>query len=105
MKTSGYQLLKLHILQAVPLAKDAVHIYIGFACLLVALLVLRRPLRSWWALLPGFLVAVGMEIFDLRDDYVALGHFRWGASFKDIVNTNVIPLVLVLLAKWRQITS
>jgi hypothetical protein len=105
MKTSGYQLLKLHFLQAVPLAKDAVHIYIGFGCLLFALLVLRRPLRSWWALLPGFLVALVMELFDLRDDYNSLGHFRWGASFKDIVNTNVIPLLLVLLAKWRQIKT
>lgn len=105
MKTSAYQLLKLHVLQAVPLAKDAVHIYIGFGCLLFALLVLRRPLRSWWALLPGLLVAVGMEIFDLRDDYASLGHFRWGASFKDIVNANVIPLLLVLLAKWRQIKT
>ena len=64
MKTSGYQLLKLHFLQAVPLAKDAVHIYIGFACLLLALLVLRRPLRSWWALFPGLLVALGMELFE-----------------------------------------
>jgi hypothetical protein len=46
-----------------------------------------------------------MELFDLRDDYVALGHFRWAASLKDIVITNAIPLVLVLLAKWRQIKS
>jgi hypothetical protein len=105
MKTSAYQLLKLHFLQVVPLAKDAVHIYIGFGCLLLALLVLRRPLRSWWVLLPGLLVALGMELFDLRDDYVSLGRFRWAASLKDIVNTNAIPLVLVLLAKWRQIKT
>lgn len=105
MKTSGYQLFKLHFLQLVPLAKDAVHIYIGFGCLLLAVLVWRRPLRSWWAVLPGFVVAVGMELFDLRDDYLSLGHFRWLASLKDVLNTNAIPLVLVLLAKWRQIKT
>jgi hypothetical protein len=35
-----------------------------------------------------------MEYFDLRDG------FGWPASLHDIVNTNLVPLVLVLLARW-----
>jgi hypothetical protein len=93
--SSGYQLFKLGVLAVVPLAKDAIHVYIGFLCLLAALIVLRRKLSSFTALIPGLLVACAMEFFDLRDG------FPWQESVKDIVNTNLIPLVLVLLARWQ----
>src|SRR5512147_3187044 len=90
---SNYQLLKLWLLAALPLTKDAIHVYIGFLCLLVALIVLRRRLTSYWALLPGVLVSVTMEFFDLRDGY------GWTASVHDLINTNLMPLVLVTLAR------
>ncbi|HEV8578171.1 MAG TPA: hypothetical protein VGX68_03730 [Thermoanaerobaculia bacterium] len=90
---SNYQLLKLWLLAALPLTKDAIHVYIGFLCLLVALIVFRRRLTSYWALLPGLLVSVTMEIFDLRDGY------GWTASIHDLINTNLMPFVLVTLAR------
>jgi hypothetical protein len=90
---SNYQLLKLWLLAALPLTKDAIHVYIGFLCLLVALIVLRRRLTSYWALVPGLLVSVTMEIFDLRDGY------GWTASIHDLINTNLMPFVLVTLAR------
>jgi hypothetical protein len=99
MGTSAYQLFKLEFLSRVPLAKDAVHVYVGFVSLLAALLLLRRPLRSFWVLVPGLAVSLAMELLDLRDDLAWIGHFRWAASLKDLVNTNAIPLVLVLLAR------
>jgi hypothetical protein len=92
---SGYQLFKLGVLAVMPLAKDAIHVYIGFLCLLVSLIILRRKLSSFWALLPGFLVSCAMEVFDLRDG------FPWQESVKDILNTNLMPFVLVLLARWQ----
>ena len=90
---SNYQLLKLWLLAALPLTKDAIHVYIGFLCLLVALIVLRRRLTSYWTLLPGLVVSVTMEIFDLRDGY------GWTASIHDLINTNLMPFVLVTLAR------
>jgi hypothetical protein len=96
-KTSAYQLLKLKVLAVVPLAKDAAHIYIGFACFVLAVTVLRIRPESFKALLPGLVVSLAMEISDLRDELVYNGHVLWAASLKDIVNTNVIPLVLVAL--------
>jgi hypothetical protein len=90
---SGYQLFKLWILAALPLTKDAIHIYIGFLSLLVALIVFRRRLTSYQALVPGLLVSILMEVFDLRDGY------DWAASVKDLVNTNLMPFVLVTLAR------
>jgi len=92
---SNYQLLKLWLLDTLPLTKDAIHVYIGFFCLLVALVVFRRRLASYWALVPGLLVSVTMEIVDLRDGY------GWTASVEDLINTNLMPFVLVTLARLR----
>jgi hypothetical protein len=92
--SSNYQIFKLAVMSVLPLTKDAIHVYIGFLCLLVALIVLRRKLTSFWALVPGLVVSLAMEVFDLRDG------FSLAESAKDLVNTNLIPLLLVLLARW-----
>ena len=99
VQTSKYQLFKLRVLDLIPVSKDAAHIYVGMGCLLLALLILRAPLRSCWALLPGLIAALAMEVFDLRDDLVTVGHFRWDASLKDVINTNLLPLLLVTVAR------
>lgn len=90
---SNYQIFKLWLLASLPLAKDAIHIYIGFFCFLLALIVLRRRLSSYTALIPGLLVATAMEILDLRDGYA------WLESVKDIANTNLIPFLFITLAR------
>lgn len=99
VQTSKYQLFKLRVLDLIPVSKDAAHVYVGMGCLLLALLIFRAPLRSYRALLPGLIAGVTMEVFDLRDDLASVGHFRWGASLKDVVNTNLLPLVLVTVAR------
>jgi hypothetical protein len=90
---STYQLFKLWWLAVLPLTKDAIHIYIGFVLLLIALIVFRRRLSSYQALIPGLLVSLAMEVFDIRDGY------SLGASVHDIINTNLLPFVLVTLAR------
>lgn len=92
---SDYQIFKLGWLAVLPLTKDAIHIYIGFLCFLVALILFRRSLSSYAALVPGLVVSLALEVFDLRDG------FGWLASLKDVVNTNLIPFILVLLARWK----
>ena len=92
---SNYQIFKLWLIAALPLAKDAIHIYIGFLCLFLALILFRRKLGSFTALIPGLLVSLAMEAFDLRDGY------GWMESVKDIVNTNLLPFLLVLLTRWQ----
>ncbi|MFL6202761.1 MAG: hypothetical protein ACJ76J_26630 [Thermoanaerobaculia bacterium] len=92
---SDYQVFKLWWVSVLPLTKDAIHVYIGFLCLLLALILFRRKLGSFTALIPGILVSITMEVFDLRDGYA------WMESVKDVVNTNLIPFLLVLLTRWR----
>ena len=99
--TSAYQSLKLRVLSILPLAKDAIHVYIGFGCYAGAVVLFRLPLGSGRALVPGFLVSLGMEYFDLRDNLRAHGRVLWADSLKDIVNTNLVPLAVVLVARLR----
>jgi hypothetical protein len=94
-----YQDFKLLWLSVLPLTKDAIHIYIGFLALLVSLILLRLRITSYAALLLGLVVSLAMEVFDLRDG------FSWVESVKDLVNTNLIPFVLVQIARWRLIRS
>src|SRR5262245_38751706 len=96
---SDYQLWKLAWLSVLPLTKDAIHVYIGVLCLLVALLLLRRRLSSLWALAPGLALSIAMEYFDLRDG------FGWRASVHDLINTNLIPAILVALARLELIRT
>lgn len=85
------------------LSKDAIHIHVGFLCLAFYLVLSRKKLSSFIVLLPGFCLSLIMEILDLRDVYVYGGPLQLGASLHDILNTNFIPFILVVLAKTRRI--
>ncbi|WOJ97104.1 hypothetical protein R0137_00685 [Congregibacter brevis] len=96
VETSSYQLMKIHILNAVDLSKDAIHIYVGLAVFLVAIVVWQRGRISWLSLLPVVAIAIIMEALDLHDDSRSFGYLRWGASAHDFVNTVFWPTVLVI---------
>ena len=96
---SPFQSLKMTIVENLHLAKDGIHIYLGVACFLLAISIGRRSPRSFQAVLPGVVISLLLEALDLRDDFSSLGHFRWVASLKDIINTNLIPLILLYAIK------
>ncbi|WP_124551752.1 hypothetical protein [Methylophilus methylotrophus] len=100
METSAIQSIKLAIVAATGLSKDALHIYVGLAVFLAAVIVLRKPLRSNVPWLVVVSVAITGEVLDMRDDISSLGYWRWGASLHDILNTLFWPSVLLLLAKF-----
>ena len=97
---SPIQTFKLAIVEAVGLSKDAIHIYIGVACLLLAVTVGRRRLGSVASLMPGLIVSIALEVIDLTDDYLHRGLMIWGPSVKDIINTNLIPLLFTIVLRW-----
>jgi hypothetical protein len=99
--TSGYQRMKIQFLALVQLSKDAVHVYIGVACLLLTLLVMRRV--RWKALLPGLVASLAMEVMDLRDNWRDDQRLYWKASLHDVLNTNALPVVLVAFLRRRWI--
>jgi hypothetical protein len=97
---SPIQTFKLAIIEMLGISKDAVHIYIGIACFLLALTVGRRRPGSFRALLPGLLVSIALEVIDLADDYLHRGLLIWMPSLKDVVNTNLTPLAMTLVLRW-----
>nr|WP_218878691.1 hypothetical protein [Pseudomonas flavescens] len=92
---STAQSIKLAIVSAAGLSKDALHIYVGMAVYL-ALVAVTRRLRPYIAWLGVFIIACAGEWVDRRDDIESLGYWRWQASVHDIVNTLFWPTALTL---------
>ena len=101
MATSAVQSIKLAVVSATGLSKDALHIYVGLAVFLVIALLSRKGLASWRAWVAVLVVAVCGELLDMRDDLVGAGHWRWRASLHDVINTCFWPTILLVLARWR----
>ena len=96
MDISTTQSLKLAIVSATGLSRDALHIYVGLAAYLTLIAVIRgfRPYIGW---LGVFIIACAGEWVDRRDDLESLGYWRWQASAHDILNTLFWPTALTLL--------
>ena len=101
IETSTYQLMKIHVLNAVDLSRDAIHIYVGMAVLLLFVIIFQRGRFSLVSLVPVFVVAIIMEVFDLYDDSRTFGYLRWDASLHDVINTVLWPAILVFLARFN----
>ena len=96
---SEFQLAKLALVDALGLAKDALHIHFGLAVFLGVALLARRPLAHWLPLAAALAAALAGEIWDLADTWSAGDPLVWRASWRDIANTAFWPLVLFLLAR------
>jgi hypothetical protein len=103
METSTVQAIKLAIVAATGLSKDALHLHVGMAVFLVAAMVSRRPVSSWLPWLAVLAVALAGEGVDMRDDLASLGHWRWSASLHDIVNTIAWPSILLVVGRHAQV--
>lgn len=103
METTTVQSIKLAIMVATDLSRDALHVYAGLTAFLVASIVFKRPLRSLVPLSAAIAVAVFVELLDLRDDLATFGHWRVTASLHDIANTVFWPFILFAFARWTSV--
>jgi hypothetical protein len=101
VQTSTIQSIKLAIVEATGLSKDALHVYVGLAVFLAIAAVSRRRIRSIVPWLAVAAVAIAGEAIDMIDDLSSLGHWRWDASLHDVVNTLFWPTAIWLLARYR----
>lgn len=94
---------KIWLVSLARLTADSLHIYGGIFCLLGTLYVFRGRKLSFWMLLPGLLVSLGVEVGDLYYDWKHALGMRWDHSFHDIVNTNLLPFIIFCFLKssWR----
>jgi len=81
------------------LSKDAIHIHVGLAAFFMAVVFWKRGRIELACLVPVVILALGMEVLDLRDDMATFGHFRWSASLHDFFNTTIWPAIIVCLSK------
>lgn len=102
-RTSPYQALKLYLVEHLHFRPhDPFHIYIGFFSLLLTAEIFKIKYSNPIVLLPGFIISLIMEAFDLHDDYVSLGYCRWGASLHGLVVTNLLPVIFLLIVRYRR---
>ena len=93
--------MKIHVLNAVDLSRGAIHIYVAITVLLLFVIIFQKGRFSVVSLIPVFVVAIIMEVFDLYDDSRTFGYLRWDASLHDVVNTVFWPVILVFVAKFK----
>lgn len=90
-----YQDFKMVIVHGLDLAKDAIHIYLGFLAWLISVLFFHKSPRSPHVLILGFVLSLLMELADLRGEVIQYRAPDWGGSLHDIINTNFIPALLL----------
>ena len=105
MVDSFYQKLKPVINELLGLSNDAIHMHIGVAVFVITILITKKKLNHWNLLIPVFIISIMLECLDLFDDWRFEGTFHIARSLHDIINTNLIPLVLVWLARKKKIQT
>ncbi|WP_040641728.1 hypothetical protein [Psychrobacter aquaticus] len=100
--------LKINIIEATGLERDALHIYVGIAAYLVSLMILRpifktQSTRQLIALIIATGVAIAGEVLDIRYNIRTGIGVRWGESIHDILNTCFWPYALYALMRWTRI--
>jgi len=103
MEISTVQTIKLAIVAATGMDKDALHIYVGLAVFFTVAVFFKKPLRSPWPWFAVLVVAVAGELLDRRDDVASVGYWRWKASLHDVINTQFWPAVIMLLARFSSL--
>lgn len=94
------QLLKLNIIEATGLGKDALHVYAGLTVFVVVRLIWRRRGGWWLAWVAALLLATMVEWLDLRAEASQTGPQPDGAHWHDIWNTMFWPTMLLLFGRW-----
>lgn len=96
-----YQMLKLFLIETLSLSRDALHIYIGFFAMMLTILILKKKMYQWSVLIPTFVLSLLAEAVDIWDELNTIGRVLVAASVHDILNTNLIPFILVLWARYQ----
>lgn len=100
---SPFQSAKLFVLDVTDLGKDALHVYVGLAVMLLVAAVLRRSLGDWRPWAAVLLAAFAGEIWDVVDTWSHGRTPRWNANWKDVWNTLFWPTVLFALARTTKV--
>ena len=98
-----FQQSKLYLVENLHLARDALHIYVALIIFVGACLMFGWKARDWlpW-LLVLFVAAIG-EALDIHERLEGFARPATWENLKDIVNTMILPTVLLLAARYSTI--
>jgi hypothetical protein len=100
---SVLQSAKLLLMEASNLSKDALHVYVGLAVMLIVVIAFKRSLGDWRPLAAVAFASVAGEVWDVIDTFSHGGSPRWQANWKDIWNTMFWPTILFGLARFTKV--
>ncbi len=82
------------------LDRDALHIYAGVGLQLGIALLIRRGLGTWLPWLAVLLVALAVEVADIYVEFWPSPVMQGGKAVHDIVNTLILPTLLLLYTRY-----
>jgi hypothetical protein len=101
--------IKETLLALVPLQAETLLVLLGLVCHLATCLILRRPLSWLWALVPGLVLAVALEAFEIWQHWLAPGlSLRGqvlgilGRHLRDVALVTVPPALVAAAASWLE---
>jgi hypothetical protein len=100
---SSLQSAKVILLEATNLSKDALHIYVGMAVMLLVVILFKKSLADWRPLAAVAVASIAGEIWDVIDTFSHGSTPKWNANWKDIWNTLFWPTILFGLARFTRI--
>jgi hypothetical protein len=98
MQWYQFKLLATH---STGVSMDALHIIVGFMGVVGIAALSRRPLSSVAPFLAVLAAELVNESFDFHLERWPDPGMQWGESIKDVFLTMVIPLALLVLARFR----
>ncbi len=103
VEMTPFQQAKLAIVENAGLAKDALHIYVAVIVFFGACLVFGWKSRQWKPWLAVLVVSLTGEIWDMHGSYLHNGDVWVAHGLKDVVNSMVVPTVLVLASRYTKV--
>ncbi|CAA9494613.1 MAG: hypothetical protein AVDCRST_MAG91-723 [uncultured Sphingomonadaceae bacterium] len=100
---SSFESAKVFLVQVTSLGRDALHIYVGLAVMLLVVIAFKRSLADWRPLAAVALASIAGELWDVIDTFSHGGRPKWDSNWKDIWNTMFWPTVLFGLARFTKV--
>lgn len=91
---------KLFIEHAVSFSNDSLHVLAGVLILLLAAIVLRRPISSWQPWLVVAVLLLANEAADLAIERWPDPGMQYGEGARDVLLTMFLPTLLLFAARW-----
>ncbi len=96
-----YAAIKSAIADDTGLGNTILHIHGGLAILMIARLLTRRSLGSFWP----FSAVLALEVLNEVLDRINHGGWRWPDTINDVVNTLFWPLVISMGVRLRPLST